>query len=322
MNDSDQKYSNNDPHIYDDEIDLRGIFNIIWEGKKLLILITSIVAICSVVLSLNLKNYYLSESVLTASKSQDSSSLSSQYSGLAAMAGIGLPGAGGDEIMEVMEIIKSREFVKHLLTFENVLPSMMAAKSYDAASQELYFDPDKYDVETKTWTRNSNNNIGRKPSYLEAHKRYRDKLLTISQSKKTGLVSITIEHISPIFAKELLALIIKEANTLKREKDIDTSTKALSYLKEELSLTPLVKIRESINQLIKGQLETGMMAKINEEYSLVILEPPFIPERKSKPHRSIICILGTLLGGMLGVMIVLARHYFLGKETINKHTIV
>ena len=81
--------------------------------------------------------------------------------------------------MEIMEIIKSREFVKHLMTFENVLPSMMAAKSYDPASQELYFDPKIYDEKTKTWTREPPRNKGRKPSYLEAHQAYLDDNLTI-----------------------------------------------------------------------------------------------------------------------------------------------
>ncbi|MBE8233540.1 MAG: LPS O-antigen length regulator, partial [Endozoicomonadaceae bacterium] len=32
-----------------------------------------------------------------------------------------------------------------------------------------------------------------------------------------------------------------------------------------------------------------------------------------KPKRALICVLGTLLGGMLGVMIVLIRH-FVRKE--------
>ena len=74
----------------------------------------------------------------------------------------------------------------------------------------------------------------------------------IYKDKKTGLVSITIEHISPIFAKDFLTLIIKEANTLKRKKDIDTSNKALIYLKEELSQTRFVEIKDSINQLINS----------------------------------------------------------------------
>ncbi|MDA8663307.1 hypothetical protein N9L73_07355 [Luminiphilus sp.] len=34
-----------------------------------------------------------------------------------------------------------------------------------------------------------------------------------------------------------------------------------------------------------------------------------VPEEKSKPSRALICVLGTLLGGMLGMVIVLIRHY-------------
>jgi uncharacterized protein involved in exopolysaccharide biosynthesis len=234
MIESDQK-NFNDPHFYDDEIDLRKIFNVIWEGKKLIILITSVVAICSIVYSLMLPNYYSSESVLIARDSQNSGSLS-QYSGLASLAGVSLPSSGATPVSEVMEIIRSREFVKHLITFENVLPSIMAAKSYDAASQELYFDPEIYDAKNKKWIRETIKNKGTKPSYLQAHKAYLA-MLSISQDKKTGLISIKIEHISPIFAKDFLALVIKEANALNREIDIDSSSKALSYLKIELSQT-------------------------------------------------------------------------------------
>ena len=315
MTESDQK-NFNDPHLYDDEIDLRELFNVIWEGKKLIILITSVVAICSIVYSLMLPNYYSSESVLIARDSQNSGSLS-QYSGLASLAGVSLPSSGATPVSEVMEIIRSREFVKHLITFENVLPSIMAAKSYDAASQELYFDPEIYDAKTKIWIRETSKNKGTKPSYLQAHKAYLA-MLSISQDKKTGLIFMKIEHISPIFAKDFLALVIKQANTLNREIDIDSSSKALSYLKIELSQTSLVEIKKSINQLIEAQLETRMIASIHDEYSLILLEPPFIPEEKSRPGRSLIVILTTMLGGLLGVIIVLIRHYSLGKGIINK----
>ena len=301
----------NDPHLFDVEINFTELLNVIWEGKKIITLITSVIAIGSVVYSLMLTNHYRSESIVVARASQEAGAFS-QYAGLASLAGVSMPNSGGDKVFELIEIIKSRKFIKHLLTFENILPSIMAAKSYDAASQELYFDPNIYDVKNKTWAR--------KPSYLETHDAYLNDMLTISSDNNTGLVSIMIEHISPVFAKEFLALVIKETNTLKREKDISISNESLSYLKAELSRTPLVEIRESINQLIEAQLETQMVAKINEEYSLIIIEPPFIPEERSKPKRSLIVILATMLGGVLSLAIVLVRHYLLGKEIINKHT--
>ena len=48
-----------------------------------------------------------------------------------------------------------------------------------------------------------------------------------------------------------------------------------------------------------------MMAKINNEYILKIIEPPFIPEKKSGPVRAIICITISLAGGLFAIFIVL-----------------
>ena len=292
---------------FDDEIDLRALFNVLWTAKKLIILITAIFAIGSVVYSLSLNDYYKSGSIFLARDASGNQGLS-QYSGLAAMAGISLPSSSGeDKAAQMIELIKSRKFVKHLMTFENILPSILAAESYNKSTQELLFNQKVYESETKTW---KNNEI---PSYLKAHKAYLG-MLSITQDKKTGFIYINIEHISPVFAKDFLELIIREGNELIRKKDMEESKQGLEYLTSELSKTPFVAIKESINTLIEVQLETQMMAQINQDYIFVEIEPPFIPEQKSKPTRSYICVVGTILGGILGVLIVLIRHYSFGEE--------
>ena len=83
---------------------------------------------------------------------------------------------------------------------------------------------------------------------------------------------------------------------------------ALSYLIMELSKTSLIEIKESISQLIEAQLERKMMANIHEEYTLTIAEPPFIPEEKSKPSRSLIVFLTTFFGFMISMSISLLLH--------------
>ncbi len=295
----------NEPY-FDDEIDLRELFNVLWTAKKLIILITAIFAIGSVVYSLSLNNHYKSESLFLARSASENQGLS-QYSSLAAMAGISLPSSGEDKAAQMIELIKSRKFVKHLMTFENILPSILAAKSYNNSTQELLFNQKLYESETKTW---KNKEI---PSYLKAHSAYLN-MLSIAQDKKTGFIYINIEHISPVFAKDFLELIIRESNELVRKKDMEESKQGLEYLTSELSKTPFVEIKESINALIEVQLETQMLAQINQDYILIEIEPPFIPEQKSKPSRSLICILGTMLGGMLSVLIVLIRHYSFVEE--------
>ena len=296
----------NELYFDDDEIDLRELFNALWTAKKLIILITAIFAIGSVVYSLSLNDYYKSGSIFLARSASGNQGLS-QYSSLAAMAGIKLPSSGEDKTAQMIELIKSRKFVKHLMTFENILPSILAAKSYDSSTQELLFNQKLYESETKTW---KNKEI---PSYLKAHSAYLN-MLSITQDKKTGFIYINIEHISPVFAKDFLELIIRESNELVRKKDMEESKQGLEYLTSELSKTPFVEIKESINALIEVQLETQMLAQINQDYIFIEIEPPFIPEQKSKPTRSFICVIGTMLGGMLSVLIVLIRHYSFGEE--------
>ena len=54
-----------------------------------------------------------------------------------------------------------------------------------------------YDHETKSWTRDAPANGNIVPSYLEAHREYAE-MLSIIKDKITGLISLKVEHVSPI----------------------------------------------------------------------------------------------------------------------------
>ncbi len=303
--------TNTDNVIYEDEIDLRQLFEAIWKGKIFIILMTTIVAISSIFYALSLTNYFTSEAVLVSRDSQTSSPIS-QFSDIASLAGLGAISGQGNETLKMVEIIKSRDFVRHLVSFDGVLPSLMAYDRYDFGEGRLYFNEEDYDAAEKKWVRESTSNKSAIPTYLEAHQKY-GKMLSIKQDKITGFVNISFEHVSPVFAERFLSLIIKEANNLNRQRDISDSKAALEYLTNELSRTSKVDIKNSINLLIEGQLEIQMMASIHDEYSLIILEPPFVPEKRSRPTRSLIVIISTLLGGIISVILVLLRHFSSSK---------
>jgi uncharacterized protein involved in exopolysaccharide biosynthesis len=59
-----------------------------------------------------------------------------------------------------------------------------------------------------------------------------------------------------------------------------------------------------------------MLAEVQEEFIFKVVDPAVVPELKAGPKRALICVLGTLLGGMLGVAIVLVRFAF-RKEDIE-----
>ena len=293
------------PQAFEDEISLREIVSVLWNGKLIISSITTFFALTSIIVSLSLTNYYTSESLLISRDKQESGM---DLSGLASLAGVDISSQGAS-LNKVIDIIQSREFVKRLISYDDVLPSIMAAKSYDLSTKRLSFDPELYDESSQTWVREAPANRDVVPSHIETHKEYSE-ILSITKDRLTGHVSIKVEHISPVFAYDLLKLVIEEANNVYREIDIDGATRALTYLNQELSASPQVELKKSITNLMEVQLETKMMASIHDDYVLMTLEPPFIPERKSGPVRSLIVILSTICGGLLSLMVVLFRRYY------------
>ena len=294
---------------FEDEIDLLALFKAICEKRIFIFISTAIISLASIIYALSLTNYYTSQSILNIRDSQDSSMVNNSF-GLTSMVGLNLFGETNKDASEIIELIQSREFVKRLIRFEDVLPSLLAIESYDSFSKILIFDSDVYDSKSKKWVRNVSQNQLSKPSYLEAHRAYSE-MLDISIDKVSGLISLEFEHVSPIFAQKILSLIIQEANNFNREMDIKNTNLALSHFEKELSKTSLLEMKESINQLIETQLETRMMASIYDDYVLVSIEPPFVPDRRSKPSRSFIVIFSTLIGGLMSLLYVVIRHYFL-----------
>ena len=291
---------------FDDEYNLLELIQTLWKKKMFIFLSSTIIALSSIFYALVLPNYYNSEALLMVRNSSDSAPVS-QF-GITPIIGLNLTNSLSSESAKIIEIIKSREFVKHLIKFDEILPSLLATESYDSRLKKLNFDSKIYNVTNSEW-------IGSKPTYIEAHGAY-SSMIEINQDKLTGIISISMEHLSPIFAKEFLQLVIQEANNLNRENDIDESSKALFFLETELSQTSILDIRKSINQLIKAQLETRMLASIHEEYTLITLEPPFIPEQKIRPSRSFIVIFSTLLGTFLVLVVVIVREYLFKKNSL------
>ena len=80
---------------------------------------------------------------------------------------------------------------------------------------------------------------------------------------------------------------------------------AIDYLNEQASIISSTNLQNSINNLYESQLRKKMLANIREEYIINLIDAPFVPEKKTGPTRSIICIIITLIGGILSVLYVL-----------------
>ncbi|WP_335902262.1 Wzz/FepE/Etk N-terminal domain-containing protein [Shewanella algae] len=297
----------------DDEIDLRELFSVIWQGKWLIAGVTLVFAVASVVIALMLPNIYKSEALLApASEEQGAgglAGLASQFGGLASMAGINLGRASMvDKTQLALEVMKTRHFTSEFINSHNILPDLMATYKWNPESNKIEYDHEIYNEENLTWVRTVNPPLQPKPSMQEAFKEFK-KLVSIESSKDTGMVTISVEHQSPYIAKQWVEWLVSDINRVMKERDVTEALRSTEFLNKQLAQTNVADIRTILYKLIEEQAKTIMFAEVRDEYIFKTIDPPLTPEEKSKPKRALICILSTLVGGMLGVFLVLFRHF-------------
>ena len=300
----------NAKHIDDDEIDLRELFSAIWDGKALIIAVTSVFAVLAVVYALLQPNIYRSEALLAPVQDGDSaSSLASKFGGLASLAGVSLPGGGSDKTAFAIEYLKSRAFLDTFIQkHPDVLPELMAVEKWNAGNNTLSFNPEVYDAESGQWIREVVAPKQAKPSVQEAHQVFNQQL-SVAQDKETSFVTLAIEHHSPYVAEKWVTWLVQDVNDALRDNDIAQAERSIAYLQSEIDNTSLSEMRSSLFDLVQSQTQTIMLANASPEYIFKTVDPAVVPELKAKPKRALIVVLGTMLGGMLAVLIVLIRHF-------------
>ena len=301
---------------YDDEIDLKELFGVLWAGKILIVAITAVFAIGSVLYALSIPNQYKATAVLAPAQS-DGGGLSSalgQLGGLASLAGVSIGGGESSESQIAQEIMKSWSFVEGFIAENDLEVEVYAAKGWSKSSGELKIDDDVYDIDAQAWLlEDPETDEVRPPTSWELFERFSE-TLSVSQDKQSGLVSVSIEYYSPILAKEWLDLYIAAINEHMQTRQVAKVTSNISYLEAQIAKTAIAEMREVFYTIIEEQTKNKMVAEASPDYAFVAVSPSMVPEEKSQPKRALICVLGALLGGMLGVLVTLIRHYVFEKS--------
>ena len=303
-----QSHNNN---IADDEIDLRELFAVIWQGKWIIIAITALFAVASVVYAINQPNIYKSEALLAPAEQEGSgglAGLAGQFGGLASLAGVNLGGGSSNKAQLAIEVLKSRQFTSDFIQKHNILPDLMAAKTWDMQTNTVVYDSEMYDAQNNKWIREVKAPFKPEPSMQEAFKVF-SKIISASTDKESGMVTVSVEHVSPSVAQQWVSWLIEDINQTMKERDVLEAVKSTDFLTQQLEQTKIADIRAVLYKLVEEQTKTIMFAKVRDEYVFKTIDAALVPEEKFKPKRALIAILGTMLGGMLSVMLVLVRNY-------------
>ena len=288
---------------YDDEIDLRELFAVLWAGRIKIVAITAIFAIVSLIYALSVPNQYKATALLSSADSSGGglSGALGQLGGLASLAGVSLGGGESSKGQIAQEIMQSWSFIEGFIEDNNLAVGVYAADGWDKSSNDLQINSGLYDVSKSQW-------LVEPPSSWSLFKTFSG-ILSVSEDKKSGLVSVSIEYYSPLIAKQWLDLYVAAINEHMQKREMAKVTRNIEYLQAQIKKTNIAEMQEVFYTIIEEQIKSKMLAEASPEYAFVAVSPSMVPEEKSQPKRALMCILSTLLGGMLSVLLVFVLHY-------------
>ena len=279
------------PSAPDDRISLRQIWNILLRGKGVVIAVTAAFALASVAYALLATEIYRAEVLLVPAKEQSTPLISGQLGGLAAMAGVDIGDGNG---VEAMAVLQSRKFARDFIQDRDLLPLLFESQWDAVGEQWKSGDPDEV------------------PDIRDGVKLFHKQVLRVSEERGTGLVTLAIEWTDPEIAAEWASLLVRRLNDRLRERALQEALTNIEYLRAEMARTTLFTLQESVGRLLESELQKLMLAKGNEEFAFKVVDPAVPPKQRLRPKRAMTAIIGTLLGGLLGVFAVLAIH--IGRE--------
>ncbi|MDO6548926.1 Wzz/FepE/Etk N-terminal domain-containing protein [Pseudoalteromonas carrageenovora] len=294
-------------HLPQDEVDLKELFQFMWVKKFTIAVTTLILVIITVVYAIQLPNIYKAEALLTPAEQQKSgglASLAGQFGGIASLAGVDLGGGtSSSQTGLAIEVLNSRKFTGEFIERHNILKDLMAVESWNLSNNKVIYDKDIFNPETEEWVRNVEPPFQQKPSLQEAYIKFQE-ALNVELDSESGMIRISVEHRSPYIAKKWVDWLIKDINQVMRVRDVDEAEKSTVFLNEQLNRTDVSNMKSILYSLLEEQAKTIMFANVRTEYVFKTIDPAVVPEKKFKPSRALICILGAMAGFLISLFIV------------------
>ena len=108
-----------------------------------------------------------------------------------------------------------------------------------------------------------------------------------------------------LWANRLVAVF----NEHMRSQAVDEATKSIDYLNKQLAQTSVMEMQQMLYSLIEDSTKKIMLANVRSEYAFKVIDPAVVPERKIKPKRSLIVILGFVIGFFMAIFFVFFREF-------------
>ena len=104
-------------------------------------------------------------------------------------------------------------------------------------------------------------------------------------------------------------------NNRLRADAIEETDKRIGFLEKQLAQTSSVEVQQAIYRLIEAETKNKMIASTREEYAFKVVDPAVPPEKRYRPKRALMALVGLMLGMIVAVGTALAVDRMRGHKT-------
>lgn len=304
-------------HHPDDEIDLRELFSTLWAGKWIVILMTILFAAGGIAYALYKQDIYQANALLAPADGESGGRLGGKLGSLASLAGVNIGEDSSSNTVIAKEVLQSRAFLTDFIRGHELSAPLMATEAWNIRQSEWIYNREIYNPETMEW---GTDKYGEslQPTNWDLVKKFRENHLSVSENQDNGMVTVSVKSLSPLAAKQWTEWLVKDINEHMRAQDIEDAEASINYLEAKLDETNIAGMQQVFYQLIESETRTVMLANAQQEYVFKTVDPAVVPQEKSEPKRAMLAIIATMLGGMMGVLLVFVRAFIRSQNTVSK----
>ncbi len=262
-------------------LDLVSAWAIVWAYKYLIIGVALVFGVVAAIIALTTTPVYRAEVIVTQVSSNGLgavSGLASQLGGIASLAGVNL-GTGDGADPQRQAVLVSRGLATEFVN-RGGLAAVLLAKSKST------------------------------PTLWSAVERFREGVLHVREDKLKGTTTVAIEWTDAGVAAEWANRYVALANEVLRKRAVSDASRNIAYLNEQLGKTTVVEMRRALYNLIENETKTLMLANARQEYAFSIVDLAVKPELRVRPKRTMMVLVGLVLGGLLGLVVAFVRNLF------------
>lgn len=282
-----------DPSVEEDEIDLLELMRTLLRAWKTIAGITISCTGLAFAYAIQVPEVFRSTTLLApvqAEKNGVSSSLG-QFGEFATMMGAQIP--HNSNVERVIATLESRKFLGLFIKNKNLMP-ILFEQDWDDIKQVWLIDPPPSEQNGISTLKNN---------------------LSLEENTNSGLIILSVRWNNPQFAFNVANDIVKQLNGQLREQAITDSKKRIGYLEQELAKTTLQDMRAVLYNLLESEKQKAMLANVNDDFALEVIDPAVEPTQPYQPNRKLIVVLGSLSGVFLGVFAVIFLQFFRKLKT-------